>query len=196
MAAGELGKGENRARRRREGAGTAGPGSEAATRRDPRRGRGSVAMVVSCTERVDRELRMHRRKQGRKDEKDGARGTSLEGRRQGGLTGTTRGGLGRPSPWVLGRRCSGGEVDQQEETGARGEGPGLQERSGEAARGGEGRRDRPGGAGRRRRRPVEVEAAGSRRGRRSSCACSHMSARLFPRVVPGGSAKDEVERGR
>lgn len=39
---------------------------------------GSVAMVFSCTERVERELRTHRRKEGRKEEKDGARGTGLE----------------------------------------------------------------------------------------------------------------------
>ena len=45
------------------------------------------------------------------------------------------------------------------------------------------------GAGRRRRRPVEGEAAGLRRGRRSSCACSHTSVRLLRRVVPGGSAR-------
>ena len=39
---------------------------------------GSVAMVFSCTDRVERELRTHRRKEGRKEEKDSARETGLE----------------------------------------------------------------------------------------------------------------------
>ena len=39
---------------------------------------GSVAMVFSCTERVEKELRTHRRKEGRKEEKYGGRGTGLE----------------------------------------------------------------------------------------------------------------------
>ena len=37
-----------------------------------------ASMEVSCTERVERELRTQRRKEGRREEKDGTRGTGLE----------------------------------------------------------------------------------------------------------------------